>query len=240
MKKAMDSLLRISNAGRDWLGFGRIESVRTPHRALLPFIMVDVAAIKRRAFGVPKKDRKRGHLFRNIPLDATARLLETVEREDPRYLFYHESFEMGLPLDETREFAFHMHNIEQSGYSRKRTINSREAVLGYLSGKRALFETIRASMCVRSSYERTAALGDEIGCVVGESGEILKGSNGNNRFAIARYLGIAAIPVQIDIIHARHAATIAAMAGRSPADKVNAYLHDLQAQHYTGAARATA
>lgn len=61
---------------------------------------------------------------------------------------------------------------------------------------------------MREEGYRPGASKDEPGVAVARDGEIIKVANGNHRFAVARLLGLAPIPVEVHFLHPRwHAAT---------------------------------
>ena len=88
----------------------------------------------------------------------------------------------------------------QAGQPRRRrgTVLADEATIqAFFVDYVSLFERMRAE-----GYRRGVGK-DEPGVAIARDGEIVKTANGNHRFAIARLLGLAPIPVEVHFIHPR-------------------------------------
>lgn len=218
---------------------GGLEGMEQDNWLLLPCIMIDPGLIGRKYAGNSRGrfPGRSGPLFRSdLDFEAHTISVETFERNDLRPRFYREVFEQGRGLRETTEFHYHMERIARNGETRNRC-RSEDDVLRYLEGKVRLFEEIRRTGKLRPNREVSGVRRDEIGLLVDHRGHLVKGESGHNRFSIARMLGLASVPVQIDSIHASQIPVIRRLRGLTPAAKINRYLLGLQERYASPAAR---
>lgn len=150
--------------------------------------------------------------------------ISAFQESDPRYLFYKEHLFENVPLKKTTIYEYHR---ERQARGRPRLgMEDEEALISGLKKYVEIFRDIERSRKVTPNLELTGQRRNEIGCVIGRNGEILKASNGNNRFSIATLLHIPSIPVQINFIHMDLLEDICATSGILPGQKVNRYLFD--------------
>jgi hypothetical protein len=223
----------IRNRIRRELLIGGIAAVQHVDRRLLPVIDVNPLLIEHQH---PRYLELRGpmlgpKLFRDdLDFESNLISIEAFETCDVRPRFFREVFISGLSLRETTEFQYHMEKIARQG----RTwygFSTDTAVLRYLEGKVQLFEDIRRAGEVRPSREISGKRRDETGCLIDHRGRLVKGENGNNRFAIARMLQIQSVPVHIDAIDAGQIPIVRQFPGLTPIAKINRYLLGVQERY---------
>ncbi len=198
--------------------------VASGSRQLLPYVSVSTSLIKYKCYGVSKNRRKKGKLFRGGDWDQNKRLISDVQKSDPRYLFYKEHLFDNVPIKQTTAYAYHRER-QALGTSR-RGFETEEAILARLERYVQIFRSIERAGRVTPGYELMGRRGDEIGCIMGRDGEVLKLANGNNRFAIASILQLPVVPVQIYFIHIDLLSEVKSTRGTLPGQKINRFLLD--------------
>jgi hypothetical protein len=227
LRNAIKSIRRTLKI-RQTLQIGGLAAVRQGDPRILPWISVNPFLIEYRHTTFQERGAL---LFRDdLDFDSSLIAIEVFETFDVRPRFYHEVYNLGLPISKTTEFRYQMDLIAREGkgwYDFK----SDQEVLNYLEGKVKMFEAIRREGKLRPNFEASGKLRDEIGCLVDARGRLVKGKSGNNRFAIARLLKIPLVPVQIDAIRAEHIPMVKRLPGITPIAKVNQFLLSLQEQY---------
>lgn len=196
--------------------------VRSESRGVRPFIEVPTNLVQFKCYGFVKSEKKKGLFFRAGVWDENKKHISQVFEEDPRYLFYQEHVIQGIPLKDTRFYSYH---IERQEAGRARLgFETEEHLIFRLKGYVSIFKDIEKAHRVTPAYELKGKRGDEIGCVLGRGGEILKLAGGNNRFAIAKILQLPTIPIQIYFMHMDFLDEVSACTGVLPGRKINSFL----------------
>lgn len=201
-----------------------LRSIRTSSNNLVPYVWVKTNLINHKCCGIEKNARKKGWFFRGGDWDLRRKSLCSVHDEDPRYLFYKEYFIDNLPINKT--LAYDYYRERQSKGRPRKGFENEEAIIARLEGYVTIFREVERAGKLTPSFYLTGRRSDEIGCVLCRHGNIMKLSNGNNRFAIARILELPTIPVQIDFIHINLLGHIQTMPGLFPSQKINRFLVD--------------
>lgn len=201
-----------------------LRQMKSGSRKLRPYYYVSMDRITHKCIGVPKSEKKAGALFRSGNWDLCKKSIKEVQESDSRYLFYQEHLVEGVALKETTAFRYH---LQRQSLGRPRIgFETEDALIARLEGYVEIFREIERSRRVAPGYELMGRRRDEIGCVIGRSGEILKLSNGNNRFAIAAILRLPSVPIQIDFIHQDLLEKISVMPDLLPGKKIDRFLLD--------------
>ncbi|MCH8493992.1 MAG: hypothetical protein LAT53_12275 [Idiomarina sp.] len=174
---------------------------------------------------VPKNIRKRGYFFRSGDWDTNFNPLVNVMRTDHRYQFYQQHIFENVRLDDTDAFRYHMRRLEQG--RPRRGFETEELIRIGLQRHVKLFRDIERAGKLLPGSEVDGQRRNEIGCVLGRDGRLMKLANGNNRFAIALLLEIDTIPIQIDFVHVNYIPTILDYPGKIPCRKINNFLDDI-------------
>lgn len=162
--------------------------------------------------------------FRSGAWDKNKKRISNLFEEDPRYLFYKQHLIDNMPIRQTMVYEYYR---ERLTLGKPRVgFESDDAIARSLKGYVALFRDIERAGKVTPGYELKGRRGDEIGCVMDREGQILKLSNGNNRFAIAILLDLPTIPISIDFLHMELLKDVVTAPGILPNHKINHFLHD--------------
>ncbi|TLM67927.1 MAG: hypothetical protein FDZ69_03800 [Deltaproteobacteria bacterium] len=201
----------------------RLASLRMPNAGLLPHIMIDPRRIEFKC-NIRGADAGTDLLFRSGDWDCKRKSFADVEANDPRYVTCRELMRDRMPVEETMEFGYLLDRISRHG--RAHGSSSRDDLVRYLSNLRTFYETIeRDGRLLTQAELGRPRHGGEINCAVDRDGVLLKIDKGNHRFAIARLLGIKAVPVQISVIHSDQLEFVRAQDRTSGLRAVNAYMH---------------
>lgn len=201
-----------------------ISSIRARPKWVAPYFYVQTTTIAYKCAGVNKTDTKRGPFFRNGDWDLSRKPIDSVMESDPRYLFFKEYFFDKIPLKDTTAF----------NYYRQRQVNgnprwgaaTEEALVVRLEQYIQLFRSIESKNSLRPNIQYSGRRADEIGCVLARDGNLLKSSNGNNRFAIALLLEIPRIPVNVHFVHASYLDEVLSISSPSVSSKLNRFLNE--------------
>lgn len=189
-----------------------------------PYFTVPTNLISFKCTGVPKRERKTGKLFRAGNWDLPKSPLSKVQQSDPRYLFYKEYFFENVSIEDTTAYAYHLGR--QSRGTPRLGFESKERLVAQLQGYVKLFREIKKDGKVTPGYQLMGRRGNEIGCVIGRDGNIMKLAGGNNRFAIASLLQLPTVPIQVYFMHMDLLDEVVLTPGISPRQKINRYLLD--------------
>jgi len=190
-----------------------------------PYFTVPTNLISFKCGGVPKHERKIGKLFRAGDWDLRKKPLSEVQQSDPRYLFYKEYFFENVSIKDTTAYAYHRER--QSRGSPRLGFENKERLLAQLQGYTKIFRDIEKDGKVTPGYQLMGRRGNEIGCIMGRDGNIMKLAGGNNRFAIASVLQLPTIPIQIYFMHMDLLDEVVATPGIFPGQKINRFLLDM-------------
>ncbi|MCC5960516.1 MAG: hypothetical protein JJU08_14385 [Rhodobacteraceae bacterium] len=189
-----------------------------------PYFTVPTNMICFKCGGVPKPERKIGKLFRPGDWDLRKSPVSKVQKSDPRYLFYKEYFFENVSIKDTT--AYHYHRERQSRGNPRLGFETKERLLAQLQGYVRIFRDIEKDGKVTPGYQLMGRRGNEIGCIMGRDGNIMKLAGGNNRFAIASVLQLPTVPIQIYFMHMDLLDEVVATPGIFPGQKVNRFLLD--------------
>lgn len=201
-----------------------LNQFKSGSRKLNPYFLISTASISHKCYGVLKHERKKGRFFRTGDWDRVIKPIAEVQKSDPRYLFYKEHLFDNVPIKQTTAYAYHRER--QLAGRPRRGFETKEAVLVRLQGYVQIFRSIEHAGKITPGYELMGRRGDEIGCILGRNGEVLKLANGNNRFAIASILELPVVPVQIYFMHANLLGDVRSSPGIMPGHKINRFLLD--------------
>lgn len=207
----------------EWAIGSSLRYLKSGTRQMRPYYNVATDAIQFKCTGVPKSVRKKGKLFRHGEWDLNWVTVSDVQ-QSPRYLFYKEHLIDNMPIKQTSAYAYYR---ERQAMGRPRVgFETEEAILRRLRGYVAMFRDIERAGKVTPGYELKGRRGDEVGCVMDREGQLLKLSNGNNRFAIATLLQLPTVPISIDFLHMDLLKDVVATRGILPGQKINRFLLD--------------
>ncbi|TVR47451.1 MAG: hypothetical protein EA386_07510 [Rhodobacteraceae bacterium] len=201
-----------------------LSCLRSRSRQIKPYFVIQTASVTSKCAGFAKRERTKGRFFRDGDWDKHTQSIEDFSLIDPRYLFYKEHIFDSIPIKQTTAYAYHRKR-QALGRSR-RGFETEDTIFAQLERYVQIFRSIEHAGMVTPSYKMKGHRGDEIGCVLGREGQVLKLSNGNNRFAIASILQIPVIPVQFHFIHKDLLKTVCSQPGILPGQKVNQFLLD--------------
>lgn len=170
------------------------------------------------------KNKKSGYFFRAGNWDKNICLLKDIAEQDQRYEFYDQYFNLNIPIHRTSLYEYLKWRIHSK--RPRRGFETDELIHVGLQKWIELFRIIEKAGKLIPSYEFDARKRNEIGCVLGRNRRLLKLSNGNNRLAIALYLGIQTVPIQIDFVHDVYTQDILGQPGLFPVSKINNFLEE--------------
>lgn len=203
----------------------RLVALRMPNAGLLPHVLVDPNKIDFKC-NIRGADARTDLLFRDGDWDNTRIPFPKVEATDPRYITCRQLVQDKIPIEETMEYAYLFDRITRQG--RAHGSSSREELLRYMDNLRVFYENIaRDGRLLSQSELGRPAHGGEINCAVDRNGLLLKIDKGNHRFAIARLLGLKAVPVQISVIHRAQLDIVRSRGGKSGLSAVNEYMRQV-------------
>jgi hypothetical protein len=200
-----------------------------PNAGLLPCIWVDPAKLMLKC-KLETKSVYSGLLFQDGDWDVLRKNMQQQELADARYITCGELLIDQIPAEQTSEFKRMLTQLEAG--QKPRGFASKAQVLNYLSDLSAMYKVVQAQGRLQTQAELgKATWGGEINCVVGRDGELLKTTDGNHRFAVARVLNLKSIPVQVSRIHSNLLPSIEGIDARSGTQAVNQFLLELQARY---------
>ncbi|KAB2928684.1 MAG: hypothetical protein F9K30_00580 [Dechloromonas sp.] len=169
--------------------------------------------------------------------DWDQRMLPTLvaEAESPKFLSCRELLVDGLAPEETSEYRFIMAAIARHG-SYRGCVDADDA-RAHIEARLAFYRRV-----AEGGYRRQSALGEsgligEIECAVDRDGQLVKINAGNHRLAVARLLGLPAIPVHLTMIHESWRPGLTVSGGLASLSRVRAFIADIEAAHRLPAAR---
>jgi hypothetical protein len=194
-------LITANTAKQLLAGPQRIADVRVPNLLLPPVIYIDPNKIVYAA-SVAIKPAKGNALFLSGDWDQARQPLSEVETSNSKYVSCRELLEAHIDLEATHEYGLIMEAIHNSG-SYRGCRNEVDA-MAHIHARQAFYFAMR-----QNGYKSQAALGGsryqgEVECALDRDGNLIKINAGNHRFAAARYLGLASIPVHLAVIHSKH------------------------------------
>jgi hypothetical protein len=184
--------------------------MRRPNAWLPPYILVDPNRIAYR--DSLSNDQNSALLFVDGDWDLQCAPLTETEKVEPRYRLPFELNVEQRQIHETSEYRLHVERLTSGRVSRK--LRSLPDVKAYMQSAAVLDQTI-----LKHGYRSQAELGlgrfgPEVEVTVGRDGQLMKRNNGgNHRFAMARFHGIARIPVTVTAIHTHNLRTMAVERG---------------------------
>jgi hypothetical protein len=159
---------------------------------------VDPRSIAHKVSTSDQQDRN-PFLFVGGTWDKTRKTIAEQESQDSRFLFYKEIFIENRALTDTTKYHRHMERIAAG--TPRRGMRNAEELLTRLQGYVTLFREVERAGSLKLNRRITGRWDNEIGCAIDSHGKLVKISNGNNRFAIARFLDLPAMPVNILMMH---------------------------------------
>lgn len=142
---------------------------------------------------------KLGRLFQDGDWDT--KLTSGTVTERMKYISVGEILD-GCPIEETTEFKTYRARSKLdavAGYEKKGPQNySREQLLIYMESLARMYKRVAAE----GKFDDKLMLNSPIKVGLTRTGEIVKLSDGNHRLALAHYVGLQRMPVQLRVIHA--------------------------------------
>ncbi|WP_395502165.1 ParB N-terminal domain-containing protein [Ectopseudomonas mendocina] len=191
-----------ANAWRylSWQG-GHIKDLprlRIPNSALKPFIFIDPMKLESKC-NIRGRTQLQKTLLRDGDWDIKRKSFIEVEASDSRYISCQELLN-GVPLEQTVEFRLLRERLARHGEARG--MKSQAQLISYMQKTKSLYQQVAAEGRLRTQAELgRCSYGGEINCAISRDGQLLKTDDGNHRFAVARYLKLSHVPVQISVIH---------------------------------------
>ena len=191
------------------LGTQSLQALRVPNLLLPAVIYIDPSRVEWSASVAVKPDRGNA-LFHPGDWDLAVRPMQDVEVQDPKYTTCRQLLE-GLCPEATDEYQLIMQAVVQQGSYRG--CSSAEDVQAHLQARKRFYQ-LMAEKGYKSQRELGgSAYAGEIQCALDREGRLIKINAGNHRFAAARQLGIARIPVHLCLIHDAHRESLEAAGG---------------------------
>lgn len=194
-----------------------------PRRAVRDLCVLEVAP-RSIGYKVSTDDRqdRNPFLFVGGTWDQKRRTIATQAQDDPRFLFYKEVFVENRALTDTTKYQRHMQRIADG--TPRRGMRTSDELLTRLQGYATLFREVERAGSLKLNRRITGRWDNEIGCAIDSNGQLVKTSNGNNRFAIARFLELPSMPVNVLMIHRALVPDVAAAPGESVRKCLRHYL----------------
>lgn len=176
----------------------RLARLRMPNSALLPCIFIDPMKIEHKC-NIRGATQFQRTLLRDGTWDMQRKNFAEVESADSRYISCAELLG-GMKIEQTLEFRLLCKRLLERGEARG--MKSAEQVLSYMQRLQGMYQQVAAEGRLLTQAELgRCSHGGEINCALSRDGTLLKTDDGNHRFAVARYLKIPLVPVQISVIH---------------------------------------
>ena len=193
-----------------------------PCAGLMSVIWVDPKKIKFKILN-GKKLSSRHNLFQPGTWSNDRICLKTHEAEDVRLMTCAELLLQDRAINQTTEFVQMCAKLQMG--EQPRGLKSESDIELYISKQFEMYKQVQKDGRLKTQYELgESRFSGEINCVVGQDGELLKATDGNHRFAVARLLGLKSIPVQVSRIHADLLPHVQSLSARSATEAVNNYL----------------
>ncbi len=153
--------------------------------------------------------------------------IDTFVKNNVKFKTLIELLEYNISPDKTSEYKWLAHKLNKHGAVDG--MKSRGDLLCYIKNVEKMYYTIIKEGRLRTQVELGLSpyIG-EINCYLDRNGNILKATGGTHRFAIAKYINVKKIPVQISMMHYSNYLKIINMYGKCNYEAINKYLINIQ------------
>lgn len=208
---------------------GSLKGLRAPNLLLTPAIYIDPRRVQWAASVAVKPDRG-NLLFCPGDWDLAKRPMREVEVQDPKYTTCRQLLAECRRPEETDEFHMIMDALAERGEYRG-CRNEDDVILHMRERGRFYLAIASRGYKTQRQLGRSAYTG-EVQCAIDREGNLIKINAGNHRFAAARQLGVAAIPVHICLVHDAHRSKLEAAGGMSA---LVAFIDEVERRYAPGA-----